>query len=189
MLFNANLENEFGKLNPKSADHVEEMMKTLSADLALNYDRLRIFQERYFLRPVHAPEFLRKREKLRRAQIWPPSFVYNGPNGLESVVFACTARTLLMQFLADAFEQKLIESLDKGKYVLVLKRLDATAQRLVNKFNNKYEIESTSAIAGLSSKFHFFFDPIQPDDIVKFDEATDIKETGWLKRGTFLQSF
>ena len=167
---------------------MNELMGTVSSDLAKDYDRMRIFREKYFLRQFVGNN-LAKREKFRRAQIWPPPFVYNGPNGLESVVFACTARTLLMQFLANALEQKLIESLDKGKYVLVLKRLDATAQRLVNKFNNKYEIESASAIAGLPGKFHFFFDPIQPDDIVRFDEVTDIKGTCWLKRGTFLQFF
>ena len=130
--------------------------------------------------------FLSGKAKLLRQQNWPPSFVYTGAYSLDSLVTWCTARTLLVQFLAIAIEQNLnsnSKQLDYGKYLVMLKRFDAVAQRILNKFNTKYAIESAGTATDFQGKFHFFFDPIGPDAMVRFDETVDIKEMWWLKKG------
>ena len=112
---------------------------------------------------------------------WPPPFVYTGPNSLESMVQACTARTLLLHFLSEAAKfPTIFNQLDLVEYAAILKRFDLSARKAQNEFNKMLEAENQNP------EFHFMCDPLEAqmhDGVVKFDETFDREEFGWLKKG------
>ena len=116
---------------------------------------------------------------------WPPPFVYAGPSSLESVVQACTARTLLLHFLSEAAKfPTIFNRLDLVEYAAILKRFDLSARKAQNEFNTMFKVQNSVGI--YYEEFHFIFDPLElqmHENVVKFDESFDLEHSGWLKKG------
>ena len=151
----------------------------------MNELRIQTYQRILYQRNRRS-KFRKTRNKVRiKSWQWPPPFVYAGPSSLESVVQACTARTLLLHFLSEAAKfPTIFNRLDLVEYAAILKRSDSSARKAQNEFNTMFKVQNSVGI--YYEEFHFVFDPLElqmHENVVKFGESFDREQFGLLKRG------